>query len=401
MKKSIVVGIILLFLLSSLIPITSSYSSYETNKAYTIHIDENGTLSGYVKDTSMNPIEGAKVQVYFHETYEENYTDASGYYNVSNIPICWCLKNATASKEGYTTEWVLLAIGENTTYDFVLTPLGKTLYVGGSGVGNYTTIQSAIDAASNGDTIFVYNGIYTEHILIDKTITLMGEDKDTTIINSRLRKDIVQVFDTDNVTISGFMIQNTLDYSEYMAAVHIKNTSNTMILQNILTGCYDGILLKSSYNNIINNSIRDNKNGICFGHYRDGRVFIKGNTGDVAHGFSHIKNSITGNEITKNTEAGLALSFTMGNNISANNISNNGIGIRLRDCSNNIVQYNNFIDNMLNAFDMLQNQWDMNYWDNWIGLKISILDFLPYYIPGTLFANLDFHPAQEPHDMGG
>ena len=89
----------------------------------------------------------------------------------------------------------------------------------------------------------------------------------------------------------------------------------------------------------------------------------------------------------------------MGNNISANNISNNGIGIRLRDCSNNIVQYNNFIDNMLNAFDMLQNQWDMNYWDNWIGLKISILEFLPYYILGTLFANLDWHPAKEPYDI--
>jgi hypothetical protein len=56
---------------------------------------------------------------------------------------------------------------------------------------------------------------------------------------------------------------------------------------------------------------------------------------------------------------------------------------------------------MLNAFDMLQNQWDMNYWDNWIGLKISILDFLPYYISGTLFANLDFHPAQEPYVIGG
>ena len=81
----------------------------------------NGILSGYVKDNSMNPIEGAMVQVYFHETYEENYTDSSGHYNVNNIPICWCLKNCTANKNGYKTEWILLAIDENTTYDFVLT----------------------------------------------------------------------------------------------------------------------------------------------------------------------------------------------------------------------------------------------------------------------------------------
>ena len=81
----------------------------------------NGILSGYVKDNSMNPIEGAMVQVYFHETYEENYTDSSGHYNVNNIPICFCLKNCTATKKGYKTEWVLLAIDENTTYDFALT----------------------------------------------------------------------------------------------------------------------------------------------------------------------------------------------------------------------------------------------------------------------------------------
>jgi len=82
-----------------------------------------GSLSGYVNDTSMNPIAGAWVRVHFHGTYKENYTDSSGYYHVTNIPICYCMKNCTASKEGYKTEWVLLGIDENTTYDFVLTPL--------------------------------------------------------------------------------------------------------------------------------------------------------------------------------------------------------------------------------------------------------------------------------------
>jgi len=85
--------------------------------------DYNGSLSGYVNDTLMNPIQGARVRVYFHGTYEEDYTDSSGYYHVTNIPICYCLKNATASKEGYETEWILLSITENTTHDFVLTPL--------------------------------------------------------------------------------------------------------------------------------------------------------------------------------------------------------------------------------------------------------------------------------------
>lgn len=39
-------------------------------------------------------------------------------------------------------------------------PLGRgdILYVGGSGPGNYSKIQDAIDDASKGDTVFVYNG---------------------------------------------------------------------------------------------------------------------------------------------------------------------------------------------------------------------------------------------------
>jgi len=114
----IIAGVVFLFVASAAIPSTSKMNEISPL------IDENdGTLSGYVTDTSMNPIEGALVQVYFHETYEENYTDEIGYYYVDNIPICYCMKNCTCSKEGYETEWVLLAIVENTTYDFVLTSL--------------------------------------------------------------------------------------------------------------------------------------------------------------------------------------------------------------------------------------------------------------------------------------
>jgi hypothetical protein len=93
-------------------------------KSFEYHICEvnNGTLSGYVTDPLDNPIEGALIRVHFHETYEEDYSDENGYYYVDNIPICYCMKNCTCSKEGYNNEWVLLGITENTIYDFVLYP---------------------------------------------------------------------------------------------------------------------------------------------------------------------------------------------------------------------------------------------------------------------------------------
>lgn len=80
-----------------------------------------GSLLGYVTDKSGNPLEGALVRVYFHESNEEDYSNCTGYYHVTNIPICYCMKNATCSKEGYKTEWFLLSIVENTTHDFILT----------------------------------------------------------------------------------------------------------------------------------------------------------------------------------------------------------------------------------------------------------------------------------------
>ncbi|KYK30676.1 MAG: hypothetical protein AYK22_08555 [Thermoplasmatales archaeon SG8-52-3] len=91
------------------------------HESYSGFIFYNGSLSGYVNDTSGNPIEGALIRVYFHETYEEDYSESTGFYHVKNISICWCMKNSTCSKQGYKTEWVLLSINENTFYDFVLT----------------------------------------------------------------------------------------------------------------------------------------------------------------------------------------------------------------------------------------------------------------------------------------
>jgi hypothetical protein len=93
-----------------------------SNDISSININE-GILSGFVNDTSGNPIDGALIRVYFHETYREEYSDSNGYYEVRDIPICYCMKNATCSKIGYKTEWVLISIAENTTYDFELTSI--------------------------------------------------------------------------------------------------------------------------------------------------------------------------------------------------------------------------------------------------------------------------------------
>ena len=103
-------------------------------------------------------------------------------------------------------------------------PRGNTLYVGGSGPGNYTRIQDAIDNASSGDTVFVYAGIYQEWINIEKALTLQGQDKETTYLDATNNKDRLVFINASFVTIGGFTLENCYDPSEpgFPSAIWIK-----------------------------------------------------------------------------------------------------------------------------------------------------------------------------------
>src|SRR6056297_2381950 len=62
------------------------------------------------------------------------------------------------------------------------------------------TIQEGIDNASNSYTVFVYMGTYFENILVDKSIKLIGENRNNTIIDGGGSEDIIHV-SSDNVLI--------------------------------------------------------------------------------------------------------------------------------------------------------------------------------------------------------
>ena len=59
----------------------------------------------------------------------------------------------------------------------------STLHVGGSGGGNYTSIQDAINDASDGDCIIVYPGVYHEHLVVSKSLRLKGVDVNSTVVD--------------------------------------------------------------------------------------------------------------------------------------------------------------------------------------------------------------------------
>jgi hypothetical protein len=73
---------------------------------------------------------------------------------------------------------------------------GATIYV----PTDYTTIQEAIDAASDGDTVFVSDGNYNEYIYINKSINLSGQSREGVNINGGV--DWVLKVNNCNIIIS-------------------------------------------------------------------------------------------------------------------------------------------------------------------------------------------------------
>ena len=155
-------------------------------------------------------------------------------------------------------------------------------------------IQDLIDNASDGDTIFIPSGTYYENIIIDKRISLIGEDKKTTVIDGG--HGIVVSIVVDWVNISGFTIQNI------GGNAGIKIISNhATIIGNSITSWSVGIRLESSSNNIITG------NNVTEG----GTIFL----------YKSSDNIITDNNITTGS---IWLYYSSGTNISGNTMVGSG-----------------------------------------------------------------------------
>ncbi len=134
----------------------------------------------------------------------------------------------------------------------VLEAGGATIKVDDSGGKDHTTIQAAIDAASGGDIIRVFPGLYNEELLIEgKTITLIGKDMDTTIINGTGSGICVDIKSSGN-NISTFSIRNG------SIGILVNGTDDNYIIDcNCTLNGFAGIALNDSANNTLENNLCD------------------------------------------------------------------------------------------------------------------------------------------------
>lgn len=137
-------------------------------------------------------------------------------------------------------------------------PAGDTFYVGAG--EDFTSIQSAVDAANANYTIIVRDGTYAESVTIDKALTVTSENGPGAAI---LQSAGYRGFEitADSVTLNGMTITNTTTESG-SGAVYLFDASDCVITNNTANGDGLGIVLDGdSDNNLVTeNTVRLNTN---------------------------------------------------------------------------------------------------------------------------------------------
>jgi len=209
-------------------------------------------------------------------------------------------------------------------------PTARTWTVDDNGPADFQTIQEAVDMATDGDTLFVYNGTYQEQVMVTKPLDLFGEDRSNTIIHGGIR--ITQYIST--VTISGFTIMNGEDGIEFDGWSFGDVISNNIITKNGygITGNYNCLKFKISNNTITSNHFCGIAPGFDLGVISNNT--ITNHTGIFSSGIEigEIGNDIliTGNLIANNSKGIHVLLETEGNVIYNNNFINNTIHVKMR-----------------------------------------------------------------------
>jgi parallel beta-helix repeat protein len=117
---------------------------------------------------------------------------------------------------------------------------------------DYPTIQGAINAANPGDTICVYNGTYYENVVVNKTVSLIGQQPRLTIIIGDGTGAVVYV-KANNAVISGFTIYGpTSTYAD--SGIYVCNSSGNEMSYNIIMNNHFGIYFYYSSNNVIHHN---------------------------------------------------------------------------------------------------------------------------------------------------
>ncbi|MFN3977934.1 MAG: nitrous oxide reductase family maturation protein NosD [Sulfurihydrogenibium azorense] len=230
----------------------------------------------------------------------------------------------------------------------VMLGYGKEITVCKSGCET-DSIQYAIDVSMPGDKIIVKKGIYKEKILLDKPVSLIGEDYP--IIDEELKYQNITVKNVYGFKIEGFDIRNSgMSYVEDIAGLKIEESGNCEISKNKFYNNFFALHLASVYNcklignRIIGQAKSEGSSGNAIHIWNSKNIYVfnnyvKGHRDGIYFEFvldSKIENNIS----EKNLRYGLHFMFSDNDIYINNTFKNNGAGVAVM-YSKNIKMYKN------------------------------------------------------------
>jgi len=275
----------------------------------------------------------------------------SGLYNQDYDTI----RNPNMENYGFNNQ------GDSFSLDYIIVP------------DDYPTIQSAIDNASDGDTVFVRASTYYENIIVEKKLKIAGNGAGLTVIDGLGKDDHVVNIDSDYVEISDFTVRNcSLGYS----GIRIYG-DNCNIHDNVLRDCGGGIELWEINNTkIINNICRNNAWGIYI-HISDNCLIennvLTNNIYGIEMGISSVNISYCA--IENNSQQGILCLWSSDSIFDNNSISSNGdMGIQMFSSDTITIQKNVFRSNIvgISVYKSIYNEINENIIKNYLTTGIGI-----------------------------
>ncbi len=257
----------------------------------------------------------------------------------------------------------------------------RTWTVDDDGPADFSSIQEAVSSldVEDGDTIYVYNGLYYEHIHIYKSLTVVGENKYATIIDGSGYGPVVTICGW-RTNFTSFTVRNA-GWTNWESdnGIRLYRTRLSQVTDCIVSGCAYGIreirvrgvggenvimgnmvsdateiAIGSSHhssigNVVANNIITNSSNGIYFNiplhntvNGNTIRDMIGEHTAGIVFQVGGSNNTVTNNTVIGYTNYGIAIQYADKNHIAGNTLIDNFYGIELGESScNNTVTGNN------------------------------------------------------------
>ena len=273
---------------------------------------------------------------------------------------------------------------------------------------NYDTIQAAIKAPQtlDGHTILVDEGTYHENVVVNKTISLIGENRSTAVIDGDGTGNVVLFEGVNDVTVTGFTVRNG---SNGFCMIG----SNHTVAENIIVyNTHHGIDLVGSNSCISENTIANNHFGVILGGSSYNvicRNIIMSNEGGINLDENCARNNIIENTLMNNT-MGIGIAGN-NNTVVENTIEENWSGIEIGG-TDNTIYHNNLIENTIQVYlhnSHFNNEWDDrcegNYWSDYeerypnaAEIDQSGIWDTPYVIDEN---NTDHYPLMNPYWLPG